>query len=92
MGVERATERGGPLFIGHYAVHDEIASGGMATVHLGRLLGPVAFDASTPAAAVAASVGMSAMQAELTQFVARMQRLAAVHVLMYADVYASSSS
>lgn len=43
MGVERATERAGPLFIGRYAVHDEIASGGMATVHLGRLLGPVGF-------------------------------------------------
>ncbi len=29
--------------IGRYALHDEIASGGMATVHLGRLLGPVGF-------------------------------------------------
>jgi serine/threonine protein kinase len=26
-----------------YAIHDEIAAGGMATVHLGRLLGPVGF-------------------------------------------------
>jgi serine/threonine-protein kinase len=33
-----------PAFvIGRYAVYDEIASGGMATVHLGRLLGPVGF-------------------------------------------------
>jgi serine/threonine protein kinase len=29
--------------IGRYAVYDAIASGGMATVHLGRLLGPVGF-------------------------------------------------
>ncbi len=29
--------------IGRYALYDEIASGGMATVHLGRLLGPVGF-------------------------------------------------
>jgi len=29
--------------IGRYAVYDEIAAGGMATVHLGRLLGPVGF-------------------------------------------------
>src|SRR6266699_3032514 len=29
--------------IGRYALHGEIASGGMATVHFGRLLGPVGF-------------------------------------------------
>ncbi|MFO0675410.1 MAG: protein kinase [Polyangiaceae bacterium] len=29
--------------IGRYALFDEIASGGMASVHLGRLLGPVGF-------------------------------------------------
>ena len=29
--------------IGRYALHAEIASGGMATVHFGRLLGPVGF-------------------------------------------------
>jgi eukaryotic-like serine/threonine-protein kinase len=29
--------------IGRYALHDEIASGGMAVVHFGRLLGPVGF-------------------------------------------------
>jgi serine/threonine-protein kinase len=28
---------------GRYAIYDEIAAGGMATVHLGRLLGPVGF-------------------------------------------------
>ena len=32
-----------PLIIGRYAVFDELAAGGMATVHLGRLLGPVGF-------------------------------------------------
>jgi serine/threonine-protein kinase len=30
-------------FLGRYALHDELASGGMATIHLGRLLGPVGF-------------------------------------------------
>ncbi len=29
--------------IGRYALHAEIASGGMATIHIGRLLGPVGF-------------------------------------------------
>jgi hypothetical protein len=29
--------------VGRYAVYDEIASGGMATVHVGRLLGPEGF-------------------------------------------------
>lgn len=34
----------GPIrTIGRYALFDEIAAGGMATVHLGRLLGPVGF-------------------------------------------------
>ena len=32
-----------PLVIGRYALFDELAAGGMATVHLGRLLGPVGF-------------------------------------------------
>ncbi len=32
-----------PLIVGRYALHDEIASGGMATIHLGRLMGPVGF-------------------------------------------------
>jgi serine/threonine-protein kinase len=31
------------LIGGRYALHDEIASGGMATVHFGRLLGPAGF-------------------------------------------------
>lgn len=33
----------GPLIIGRYALFDVLASGGMATVHLGRLLGSVGF-------------------------------------------------
>ncbi len=32
-----------PTIVGRYALYDEIASGGMATVHMGRLLGPVGF-------------------------------------------------
>jgi serine/threonine protein kinase len=33
----------GARVIGRYALYDEIAHGGMATVHLGRLLGPAGF-------------------------------------------------
>src|SRR5689334_8202232 len=29
--------------LGRYALHGEIAAGGMATVHFGRLLGPIGF-------------------------------------------------
>ena len=32
-----------PTVVGRYAMYDEIESGGMATVHLGRLIGPVGF-------------------------------------------------
>lgn len=32
-----------PRLVGRYVVHDELASGGMATVHFGRLSGPVGF-------------------------------------------------
>jgi serine/threonine-protein kinase len=32
-----------PLLVGRYAIFGEIASGGMATVHYGRLMGPVGF-------------------------------------------------
>src|SRR5277367_1967634 len=29
--------------LGRYALYEKIASGGMATIHIGRLLGPVGF-------------------------------------------------
>src|SRR5437868_1780106 len=32
-----------PRVLGRYVLHGEIAAGGMASVHLGRLLGPVGF-------------------------------------------------
>src|SRR5580698_2040686 len=32
-----------PRIVGRYAIYGEIAAGGMATVHFGRLLGPVGF-------------------------------------------------
>jgi len=32
-----------PRILGRYALHDRLAAGGMASVHLGRLLGPVGF-------------------------------------------------
>jgi serine/threonine-protein kinase len=34
---------GAPLLLGRYALHGEIASGGMATIHLGELRGPAGF-------------------------------------------------
>ena len=34
---------GGPRVIGQYEVHDVLGAGGMATVHLGRKLGPAGF-------------------------------------------------
>jgi serine/threonine-protein kinase len=41
---EESIEPKAPLrVIGRYALYDPIAAGGMATVHLGRLLGPVGF-------------------------------------------------
>ena len=33
----------GPQSLGRYVLYDEIAAGGMATVHIGRMLGPVGF-------------------------------------------------
>jgi serine/threonine protein kinase len=38
MGVPRDGQ-----VIGRYVLHDEIASGGMATVHIGRIVGPAGF-------------------------------------------------
>ena len=38
-----ATEPRAPQAIGRYWIYDEIAAGGMATVHLGRLVGPAGF-------------------------------------------------
>src|SRR6478735_2966696 len=43
MGLERETARDGDTVVGRYALYDKIAAGGMATVHLGRLLGPIGF-------------------------------------------------
>jgi serine/threonine-protein kinase len=39
----QAQGQGPPQILGRYALYGEIASGGMATVHFGRLLGPVGF-------------------------------------------------
>ena len=49
-----------PEMIGRYAVYDEIASGGMATIHLGRLLGPIGFSRT-----VAIKLDITAMAANL---------------------------
>ena len=42
-GSEGSSTDAAPRTIGRYALHAEIAAGGMATVHIGRLLGPVGF-------------------------------------------------
>jgi eukaryotic-like serine/threonine-protein kinase len=41
--VPKQRDRESARIIGRYVLYDEIASGGMATVHYGRLLGPVGF-------------------------------------------------
>ena len=43
LAATAGTASTAPLVIGRYALFDELAAGGMATVHLGRLLGPVGF-------------------------------------------------
>src|SRR5258706_13285831 len=40
---EAALQTATTEIIGRYALHAEIASGGMATVHFGRLVGPIGF-------------------------------------------------
>src|SRR5207253_2435801 len=42
-GLESNAAQAGRRILGRYVLHGEIASGGMAAVHLGRLLGPVGF-------------------------------------------------
>jgi eukaryotic-like serine/threonine-protein kinase len=41
--LQSAHEPRAPRAIGRYWIYDEIAAGGMATVHLGRLVGPASF-------------------------------------------------
>ncbi len=41
--MENHGQLAAPRIVGRYALHGAIASGGMATVHFGRLLGPVGF-------------------------------------------------
>lgn len=43
MNVPPQTPPAAGLVLGRYALHAELASGGMATVHIGRLMGPVGF-------------------------------------------------
>jgi len=43
MNVDVSPDTKTPVIIGRYTVHQEIACGGMATVHLGRLAGPGGF-------------------------------------------------
>jgi serine/threonine protein kinase len=41
--IEPRSERGRGRIVGRYALYDKIASGGMASVHFARLLGPLGF-------------------------------------------------
>ncbi len=41
--VGESAEKGASLVVGRYAIHGEIAAGGMAVVHFGRLVGPSGF-------------------------------------------------
>src|SRR4051812_30703875 len=43
MGLDREPSPDGHAVVGRYALYDKIAAGGMATVHFGRLLGPIGF-------------------------------------------------
>src|SRR5438045_6963916 len=43
MGMASPSRQDVQRIVGRYALYGEIASGGMATVHYGRLLGPVGF-------------------------------------------------
>jgi eukaryotic-like serine/threonine-protein kinase len=43
MSLEREPNAEGHAVVGRYALYDKIAAGGMATVHFGRLLGPIGF-------------------------------------------------
>ena len=49
MGEQQSASRG--RLVGRYVVHDRIAAGGMATVHVGRLLGAAASRAPSPSSA-----------------------------------------
>jgi serine/threonine protein kinase len=42
MGAARVSQAH-PQIVGRYALYEKIASGGMASVHIGRLIGPVGF-------------------------------------------------
>src|SRR4051794_22386362 len=41
--AQKAPCAAAPLFVDRYAIYDAIASGGMATVHVGRLVGTAGF-------------------------------------------------
>ena len=43
MGLDREASPDSHAVVGRYALYDKIAAGGMATVHFGRLLGPIGF-------------------------------------------------
>jgi serine/threonine-protein kinase len=81
-----------PTIIGRYAIYDAIASGGMATVHLGRLVGPAGFSRTV---AVKRLHPQLAQDRELAQMLLDEARLAArvqhPNVVPTLDVVAAES-
>lgn len=53
--------------VGRYALFEAIASGGMAAVHLGHLMGPVGFSRTERSAAAAPQATASSVQVPLVK-------------------------
>jgi serine/threonine-protein kinase len=74
-----------PTRIGRYAIFDEIASGGMATVHLARLAGPVGFSRVVAVkrlhASLVASADFTAMFVDEARLAARIRHPNVVPIL-----------
>lgn len=78
--------------VGRYVLYDEIASGGMAAVHMGRLIGPVGFSRVVAVkrshAAYAKDPGFVAMMLDEARLASRVRHPNVVPIL---DVVASES-
>src|SRR4051794_9288902 len=81
---------GAQLLLGRYALHGEIASGGMATIHLGQLRGPAGFSRTVAIKRLHTSYAKDpefvAMFLDEARLAARVQHPNVVSIL---DVFAS---
>jgi serine/threonine-protein kinase len=79
------------VIAGRYAIHDEIASGGMATVHVGRLVGPEGFSRTVAVKRLhpqlAKDPAFSAMLLDEARVASRIRQANVVPIL---DVHASA--